>query len=164
MNSSRLLGAITSDAGGDVEANGDGDVEANGDGDVEVNDDGDGEANGDGDDDADGDGDGESNGDGGDCDEEIGGKFLIMSIIVITLMLMVTMMMMPMTLKCLCQLPYNMTETWEWSPIVFLPDCQCAKDIIIITIVKVIILKSAQAIPILKAHTKITYLQSGPSF
>ena len=34
MNSSRLLGAITSDAGGD--------------GDVEVNDDGDGDANGDG--------------------------------------------------------------------------------------------------------------------
>ena len=36
MNSSRLLGAITSDAGGDGEANGDGDVEVNGDGDAEV--------------------------------------------------------------------------------------------------------------------------------
>ena len=38
MNSSRLLGAITSDAGGDGEANGDGegDVEASGDGDAEV--------------------------------------------------------------------------------------------------------------------------------
>ena len=36
MNSSRLLGAITSDAGGDVEVNGDGDDDANGDGGVEV--------------------------------------------------------------------------------------------------------------------------------
>lgn len=43
MNSSRLLGAITSDAGGDAEANADDDDDANGDGDGDTNGDGDAE-------------------------------------------------------------------------------------------------------------------------
>ena len=43
MNSSRLLGAITSDAGGDGEANGDGDIEVNGDVDGDASGDGDAE-------------------------------------------------------------------------------------------------------------------------